>query len=133
MLLADKLQQRFAPTQLAGAAIQATLLVLPVAKGMFFLLHAAHFDALGQTPGSVVLVTAACWLLLFFQYLPGATFLSIQQPPRWPKIMRILADPNLSIGSKIRATLTNWFSLFMIVAILCWIAGAVFGNTPLLP
>lgn len=133
MLLADKLQQRFAPTQLAGAAIVATMLVLPVAKGMFFLLDAAHIDALGRTPGSVVLVTVGCWLLLFFQYLPGATLLSMQQPPRWPKFMRTLADPAVSIRDKIRATLTNWFSLFMIVAMLCWIAGAVFGNTPLLP
>jgi hypothetical protein len=133
MLLADKLQQRFAPTQLVGAAIQATMLVLPVAKGAFFLLEAAHFDALGRTLGSVLLATGVCWLLLFFQYLPGATPISIQQPPRWPKITRTLADPTLSIGSKIRATLTNWFSLFLIVATLCWIAGALFGHTPLLP
>ena len=133
MLLADKLQQRFAPTQLVGAAILATMLVLPVAKGTFLLLGAAQFDALGRTPGSVVLVTAACWLLLFFQYLPGATLLSIQQPPRWPKFARALTDPALPIGNKIRTTVTNWFSLFMIAAMLCWIAGAVFGHTPLLP
>jgi hypothetical protein len=133
MQLADKLQERFAPTQLVGATIEATMLVLPVAKGAFLLLDAAHFDALGRTLGSVLLVTGICWLLLFSQYLPGATPMSIQQPPRWPKIMRTLADPTLSIGSKIRATLTNWFSLLMIVAMLCWIAGAVFGDTPLLP
>jgi hypothetical protein len=133
MLLADKLQQRFAPTQLAGAAIMATMLVLPVTKGAFLLLDVAHLDVLGRTSDSAILLAAICWLVLFFQYLPGATLLSIQQPPRWPKIMRILAGPSLAIGSKIRATLTNWFSLFMIAAMLSWVASAVFGNTPLLP
>lgn len=133
MLLVDNLQHRFAPTQLTGAAIVASLFVLPVAKGIFVLLDAVHFDALGRSLGSVLLVTGVCWLMLFFQYLPGATLLSIQQPPRRPRIMRMLTDPSLPVGSKIKATLTNWFSLFMIVATLCWIAGAVFGNTPLLP
>jgi hypothetical protein len=36
MLLVDKLPQGFAPTQLVGGAIQATMYVLPTAKGTFW-------------------------------------------------------------------------------------------------
>lgn len=123
MITADKMEQSFAPTQLVGSAIQATLYVLPVAKGTLALARAMGFDGLAASRTSVLIVVGVCWLVLF---LPGPQ-------GRWPAISRILADPTLSIGDKIKATFTNWFSLFMIVVTLAWIGGAAFGGLPLLP
>lgn len=133
MLLADKLPQGIAPTQLAGAAIQATLYVLPTAKGTLYLTGAGGFDGLGQSLSSVLIVAFACWLFLFLQFLPGATPLSVQTPPRWPKFARTLADPTVSIGEKFKAIFTSWLSLLIIVSALIWIASSVFTGVPLLP
>jgi len=123
MIMADKLGRSFAPTQLVGAAIHATLLVLPVAKGVFYLAHVMGFDGLAATRTSVLAVVAICWLVLFLPAPQG----------RWPEFTRLLADPTLSVGRKIRATFTNWFSLLMIIATLAWIAGAKFSGVPVLP
>jgi hypothetical protein len=122
MTMAARLEQNFAPTQLVGSAIEASLYVLPIANGVLHLAAAMGFDHLADTRSSVLGVVAVCWLVLF---LPGRG--------RWPAISRILADPHLSIADKIKATLTNWFSLTVIVATFVWIAGAAVRGVPLLP
>ena len=123
MIPADRLRRNFAATQLVGSAILATLLVLPVAKGTFYLAQAMGFARLAETRTSVLIVVAICWLVLS---IPGTQ-------GRWPGIARTLADPTRSTGDKIRATFTNWFSLLMIVAMLVWIASASFNGGPILP
>ena len=64
----------FVPTQLVGAAIQATMYILPTAKGTFYLARAMGFEGLGQSLSSVLIVT---WDLLAYsfssKFLPGAT------------------------------------------------------------
>ena len=123
MMIADKLGRNFAPTQIVGSAIQASLYVLPVAKGTLILAHAMGFDGLGASRSSVLIVVAVCWLILF---LPGPQ-------GRWPEFSRIMADPTLPVGDKIKATVTNWFSLLMIIATLVWLAEAKFSGMPILP
>jgi hypothetical protein len=109
------------------------LYVLPVAKGTLYLASAMGFGGLGNSLSSVLIVASACWLFLFLQFLPGATPLSAQSPPRWPKFARTLADPTVSIGEKFRAAFTNWLSLLIIVSSLIWISSSIFNGVPLLP
>jgi hypothetical protein len=123
MMMADKLGRNLASTQIVGSAIQATLFVLPVAKGVFYLSHLAGFDGLAETRTSVLAVVGICWLLLF---LPGPQ-------GHWPAFSRAMADPTLSVSDKIKAMFTNWFSLLMIIATLTWLAGAKFSGAPILP
>ena len=133
MLLADKLPQRFAPTQCVGAAIQATMYFLPIAKGVLLLAQDAGLSRVGDNVTLVLTVAVACWLFLFFQFLPRMTPQSGQRIPRWPKIARILADPTVSIGEKFKATFRNWYSLLVITTMLVWITSAVFSGVPILP
>lgn len=133
MLLVDKLPKGFAPTQLVGGAIHATMYILPTAKGTFYLARAMGFDGLGQSLSSVLIVTGICWLILFLPSLTGASPNSIQSQPRWLKISCTLADPAVSIGDKFNATFTDWLSLLIIVSSLIWIASLVFGGVPILP
>ena len=133
MLSASKLHQYLLPTQFVGAAIHATLCILPVAKGTLLLAQAAGLSRLTDNGTSVLIVACACWLYLFLQFLPGATPLSMQSSPRWPKITRTLANPTVSIGEKFKATFTNWLSLLIIVTALIWIASSVFKGIPILP
>ena len=133
MQLADKLQQRFAPTQCAGAAIQATIYFLPIAKGVLLLAQDVGLSRLSDNVTSVLTVACACWVFLFFQFLPSVTPQSWQRIPRWPKIARILADPTISIGEKFKATFRDWFSLFIITTMLVWITSSVFNGVPVLP
>ena len=131
MIIADKLQRRSDPTQVAGAAIQATLWALSLAQGPFYLARLTGFGGLSENLTSVLVVTALCWLYVFVIFLPGATPLSIQRMPRWPKIFRILADPAIPAGNKIKATFTNWFSLFLILQNLALIARAALTGNPI--
>ena len=132
MLSASKLHQRPMPTQVVGAAIHATMLVLPVAKGTLLILQAAGLHRLAESEVSAVIAAIACWLYLFAQFIPGATPLSMQGPPRWPKINRVLADPTLPIGEKFKAIFTNWLSLLIITATVIWVASSVAKGVPIL-
>jgi hypothetical protein len=132
MLATGRLHPHLLPTQLVGAAIQATMYILPTAKGTFYLARAVGFEGLGQSLSSVLIVACACWLFLFLQFFPGATSLSAQNPPRWPKFARTLADPTISIGEKFKAILTDWLSLLIIVSSLVWVASSVVSGVPLL-
>ena len=125
MISAGTLQQRFPPTQIVGAAIQALMYFLPVTKGTILLASAAGFGWVAGSAHSVLVVACACWILVFFQLL-------LQNPPRWPKISRTLADPTLPIADKIKAVLTNWLSLLIIVSMLVWVTGSIVSGTPLL-
>lgn len=133
MQLIDKHPQSFAPTQLVGSAIQATMYVLPVAKGTFNSARAMGFDGLGQSLSSVLIVTGICWLILFLPNLAGAVSNSTQWRPRWLNISRTLSDPAVSIGEKFKATFTDWFSLLIIISSLIWILSSVLSGVPLLP
>jgi hypothetical protein len=133
MQLADKMQQRFVPTQCVGAAIQATMYFLPIAKGVLLLAQDVGLSRLGDNVTLVLAVAFASWLFLFFQFLPSMTSPSGQRIPRWPKISRILADPTISIGEKFKATFRNWYSLLVITTMLVWITSAVFSGIPILP
>jgi hypothetical protein len=133
MLLVDKRPQGFAPTQLVGGAIRATVYVLPTAKGTFYLARAMGFDRLGNSLSSVLIVTGICWLLLFLPTLTSGPPSSAQWQPRWLNISRTLADPTVSIGDKFKATFTDWLSLLIIVSTLIWIASSIFTGVSLLP
>jgi hypothetical protein len=111
---------RFAPQQLAGAAIEASLFILPAGQGMVVLAKAVGFGALVASQTSVLLLTGALWLF------SAACFIIGHIPPTArPKIFAILADPSLSVGSKLKATFTNWFSLLAIASQLLWIVTLV--------
>ena len=92
-------------------------------KDLRLLARAMGFEGLAGSRMSVLIVVGICWLALF---LPGA-------PSPWPEIVRILDNPTLPVGDKVRATFTNWFSLLMIAATLLWIAAAAFNGAPILP
>ena len=132
MLSVSKLHQNLLPTQLVGAAIHATLCVLPVAKGTLLILQAAGLGRLSDSEISVALVALACWLYLFVQFIPGATPLSMQVQPRWPKINRVLANPEIPIGDKFKAIFKNWVSLLIITATLIWVTSSVAKGIPIL-
>ena len=132
MLSASKLHHPLSPTQVVGAAIHATLLVLPVAKGTLLILQAAGLTRLAESEISAVIVFLACWFYLFAQMIPGATPLSPKAPPRWPKINRVLADPELAIGEKFKAVFKNWLSLLIIIATLIWVTSSVSKGIPIL-
>jgi hypothetical protein len=125
MISAGTLQQRFLPTQIVGAAIQASMYFLPVAKGTILLASAAGFDWVAGSSQSVLVVACACWILVFLQSL-------LQRPPRWPKISRILADPTISIPGKIIAVFKNWLSLLIIISMLVWVVGSTINGIPIL-
>jgi hypothetical protein len=131
MIASDRLERSFEPTQLAGAAIQASLWLLSVAQGPFYLAQVMGFSGLPESTAAVSIVIGFSWLYLFLVFLPGATPISLQRLPRWPKIFRILACPAISTGDKVKATLTNWFSLFLILQNVGWIAWAIFAGRPL--
>jgi hypothetical protein len=102
---------RFAPQQLAGAAIYASLFIVPTVNGFVVIIKALGGGVLVATHTSVLLFGAIVWLLF------AASFLSKPMPSSArPKILAILGDPALSIGAKLKATFTNWFSLFAIGA-----------------
>jgi hypothetical protein len=108
---------RFAPQQLAGAAIMASLFALPTSLGVLAL--AKKMGTLVASPTAAVLVTIIVWL--FF----AACFSGRIAPTARPRIFAILADPALSIGAKLKATFTNWFSLLMIASQVLSIAALV--------
>lgn len=128
MSTADKLQRSFEPTQLVGATIQASLWTLSLAQGPFYLARLAGFSGMSGSLATIVTVTILSWLYLFQLFLPSATSLSIQRLPRWPKFFRIMADPAISPGDKIKATFTNWFGLFLILQNAVIILGAAFAG-----
>jgi hypothetical protein len=108
---------RFAPQQLVGAALQASLFIAPTAYGLVVLARAAGFGTLVASQTSILLLAGVVWLLLAAS--------AIGSPPpatARPKIFAILGDPTLSIGVKLRATLTNWFSLLAIASQLLMLA-----------
>ena len=108
---------RFAPQQLAGAAIMASLFIVPTAQGLVAIMRATGVGALVAGPASVVLVTGIVWLCFFACFIGGPI-----PPSARPRIFGILADPGLSIGAKLKATFTNWFSLLAIASQLLGIA-----------
>lgn len=108
---------RFAPQQLVGAAILASLFILPTSQGMLVIARAMGFAALVASPTSAVLVTVIVWLFFFACFISGDI-----SPSARPRIFAILADPALPIGAKLKATFTNWFSLLAIASQLLWIA-----------
>jgi hypothetical protein len=122
MIITDKLSRSFEPTQLAGAAILATLLLQPATVGPLDLAQAMGFESLT----AALIVAVLCWLFLFQLFLPCATPLSLQQMPRWPKFFQIMADPTVTIGNKIKTIFTNWFGWVTIIGPLAWIAKMVF-------
>jgi hypothetical protein len=132
MLSASKLHHHLLPTQVVGAAIHATLLVLPVAKGTLLILQGSGLNRLAESGISAVIVFFACWFYLFVQFIPGATPLSMQGPPRWPKINRVLADPALPIGEKFKAVFKNWLSLLIIISTLIWVTSSASKGIPIL-
>ena len=100
---------RFAPQQLAGAAIYASLFIVPTTYGLVVIAKAVGFGALVASPTSILLAGAIVWLLF------AASFLNKPTPPTArPKILAILGDPALSSGVKLKATFTNWLSLLAI-------------------
>ncbi|HTM72551.1 MAG TPA: hypothetical protein VL198_04910 [Pseudolabrys sp.] len=131
MSTAGNLQRGFAPTQLLGAAIQASLWTLSVAQGPFYLARLAGFGGMSGSLATIVAVTILSWLYLFQLFLPSATPLSIQRLPRWLKFFRIMADPSISPGDKIKATVTNWFGLLLILQNAVIIFGAAFAGKPM--
>ena len=86
MLATGRLHPHLLPTQLVGAAIQATMYILPTAKGTFYLARAVGFEGLGQSLSSVLIVACACWLFLFLQFFPGAKIRHAGRnlPVPWP-------------------------------------------------
>ena len=64
MSTAGKLQRSFAPTQLLGAAIQASLWTLSVAQGPFYLARLAGFGGMSGSLATIVAVTILSWLYL---------------------------------------------------------------------
>ena len=131
MPTAEKLQRGFEPTQLIGAAIQASLWTLSIAQGPFYLARLAGFGGMNGSLAMILAVTVLSWLYLFQLFLPGATPLSIQRLPRWPQYLRIMADPTISPGRKIKATFTNWLSLLLILQNAVIILGATFAGKPI--
>jgi hypothetical protein len=96
---------RFAPQQLAGAAIFASLFIVPTTNGFVAIAKAVGVGVLAS-PASVLLFGGIVWLLFAASFLHGPT-----PPTARPKIFASLGDPALSIGAKLRATFTNWFGL----------------------
>src|SRR5436190_15027609 len=102
---------RFAPQQLAGAAIFASLFIVPTTNGFVVIIKAVGGGVLLASQTSVLLFGAIVWLLF------AASFISAPMPPSArPKILAVLGDPSLSIGVKLKATFTNWFSLLAIAS-----------------
>src|SRR5882762_9457106 len=94
---------RFAPQQLAGAAIYASLFIVPTTNGLVVIAMAVGVGVLVASPTSILLFGGIVWFLF------AASFLSKPMPPSArPKILAVLGDPALSIGVKLRATFTNW-------------------------
>jgi hypothetical protein len=97
---------RFAPQQLAGAAIYASLFIVPTTNGFVVIAKKVGVGVLVASPASVLLFGGIVWLLFAASFLHGPT-----PPTARPKIFAILGDPALSIGAKLKATFTNWFGL----------------------
>jgi hypothetical protein len=106
----------FAPQQLVGAAIMASLFVWPTSQGLLGTMRATGFGALVASPTAVLLVTGIVGLFFF------ACFSAPIPPSARPRIFAILADPGSSTGAKLKATFTNWFSLLLIASQLLGIA-----------
>ena len=105
---------RFAPQQLAGAAIFASLFDVPTTNGLVMIAKKVGFGALAASPTLILLTGAIVWLMFAASFLSGPT-------PR-PKIFAVLSDPSVSIGAKLKATFTNWLSLLAIGSQLLMIA-----------
>ena len=84
---------------------------------MLALARLMGFGSLVTGPASLLLVTGIVWLIFFACYISGP----IPQHVR-PRIFAILGDPGLSIGAKLKATFTNWFSLLAFASQLLFIA-----------
>jgi hypothetical protein len=112
-------ETRFAPQQLVGAAILASLFIAPASNGILVLARAMGFGPLVASQTSVLLVTGIMWLFFFACYIGRPIAPSVR-----PKIFAILGDPALSIGAKLKATFTNWFSLLAFASQLLMIASA---------
>ena len=97
---------RLAPQQLAGAAIYASLFIVPTTNGFVVIIRAIGGGVLVASHTSVLLLGVIVWLLFAASFLHGPT-----PPTVRPKIFAILGDPSVSIGAKLKATFTNWFGL----------------------
>ena len=108
---------RLAPQQLAGAAIYASLFIVPTTNGFVVIIRAIGGGVLVASHTSVLLLGVIVWLLFAASFLHGPT-----PPTARPKLLAILGDPALSSGVKLKATFTNWFGLLAIASQLLLLA-----------